>query len=150
VKDIAVQAVRNAVVHGIEAPDLRERGGKPAAGVVKIEFRSEGPQGYRLVIEDDGGGLSARRIRETAVRRGLVTSEEAARLEQKQLMALLFRPGFSTQEQTDENAGRGVGMNVVAELVKELKGRIAVATGEGRYTRFTIVLPPASADAAAA
>lgn len=150
VKDIAVQAVRNAVVHGIEAPDLRERSGKQAAGVVKIEFRAEGPQGYRLVIEDDGAGLSARRIRETAVKRGLVTSEEAARLEQKQLMALLFRPGFSTQDDADENAGRGVGMNVVAELVKELKGRIAVATGEGRYTRFTIVLPPADADAAAA
>jgi chemosensory pili system protein ChpA (sensor histidine kinase/response regulator) len=64
-------------------------------------------------------------------------------------MALLFRPGFSTQDEADENAGRGIGMNVVAELVKELKGRIAVATGEGRYTRFTIVLPPADAAAAA-
>lgn len=150
VKDIAVQIVRNAVVHGIEAPDLRERAGKAPAGVVKVEFRPEGPQGYRLVIEDDGAGLSARRIRETAVRRGLLTTEEAARLESRQLMALLFRPGFSTVEETDENAGRGVGMNVVAETVKELKGRIAVATGEGRYTRFTIVLPPADADAAAA
>jgi two-component system chemotaxis sensor kinase CheA len=150
VKDIAVQIVRNAVVHGIEAPDFRERAGKPAAGVVKVEFRPEGPQGYRLVIEDDGAGLSPRRIRETAVKRGLLTTEEAARLESKQLMALLFRPGFSTAEETDENAGRGVGMNVVAETVKELKGRIAVATGEGRYTRFTIVLPPADADAAAA
>lgn len=150
VKDIAVQVVRNAVVHGIEAPDLRERSGKQPAGLVKIEFRAEGPQGYRLVIEDDGAGLSTRRIRETAVKRGIVTTEEAARLESKQLMALLFRPGFSTQDDADENAGRGVGMNVVAELVKELKGRIAVATGEGRYTRFTIVLPPAAADAAAA
>lgn len=150
VKDIAVQIVRNAVVHGIEPSDFRERCGKSAAGVVKVEFRSEGPQGYRLVIEDDGAGLSARRIRETAVKRGLLTSEEAARLESKQLMALLFRPGFSTVEEADENAGRGVGMNVVAETVKELKGRIAVATGEGRYTRFTIVLPPAAADAAAA
>jgi two-component system chemotaxis sensor kinase CheA len=150
VKDIAVQIVRNAVVHGIEAPDLRERAGKAPAGVVKVEFRPEGPQGYRLVIEDDGAGLSPRRIRETAVRRGLLTTEEAARLESRQLMALLFRPGFSTVEEADENAGRGVGMNVVAETVKELKGRIAVATGEGRYTRFTIVLPPADADAAAA
>lgn len=149
VKDIAVQIVRNAVVHGIEEPDLRERGGKPAAGTVKVEFRAEGAQGFRLVIEDDGAGLSPRRIRETAVRRGLVTPDEAARLDSKQLMALLFRPGFSTQDVADENAGRGVGMSVVAELVKELKGRIAVATGEGRYTRFTIVLPPDAAAAAA-
>jgi signal transduction histidine kinase len=151
VKDIAVQVVRNAVVHGIEAPDLRERCGKAPAGLVRVEFRAEGPQGFRLVIEDDGGGLSPRRIRESAVKRGLVTPDEAARLDSKQLMALLFRPGFSTHDEADENAGRGVGMNVVAELVKELKGRIAVATGEGRYTRFTIALPPAdAADVAAA
>lgn len=149
VKDIAVQIVRNAIVHGIEDPELRERGGKPTAGTVKVEFRAEGAQGYRLVIEDDGAGLSPRRIRETAVRRGLVTPDEAARLDSKQLMALLFRPGFSTQEVADEHAGRGVGMSVVAELVKEMKGRIAVATGEGRYTRFTIVLPPDAAAAAA-
>jgi HPt (histidine-containing phosphotransfer) domain-containing protein len=150
VKDIAVQIVRNAVVHGIEAADLRERCGKAPAGLVRVEFRAEGPQGYRLVIEDDGAGLSPRRIRESAVKRGIVTTEEAARLDSKQLMALLFRPGFSTQDEADENAGRGVGMNVVAELVKELKGRIAVATGEGRYTRFTIALPAAEGAGAAA
>jgi signal transduction histidine kinase len=149
IKDIAVQIVRNAVVHGIEEPDLRQRAGKAQPGTVRVEFRPEGPQGFRLVIEDDGAGVSPRRIRETAVRRGMLTSEEAARLDSKQLMALMFRPGFSTQDDADTNAGRGVGMNVVAELVKELRGRIAVATGEGRYTRFTIVLPPTDAAAAA-
>jgi HPt (histidine-containing phosphotransfer) domain-containing protein len=153
VKDIAVQAVRNALVHGIEAPDFRERSGKPSIGAIKVGFRSEGPNGFRLVIEDDGAGVSLRRIRETAVRRGLLTSEDAARLESKQLLSLLFRSGFSTSEVEDEDAGRGVGMNVIAELVKELSGRVGVSTGEGRYTRFTIVLPalgaaPASALAA--
>ena len=62
-------------------------------------------------------------------------------------MSLLFRSGFSTQEVADEDAGRGVGMNVIAELVKELSGRVGVSTGEGRYTRFTIVLPSVSASA---
>ncbi len=145
VKDIAVQAVRNALVHGIEAPDFRERSGKPAIGVIKVGFRSEGPNGFRLVIEDDGAGVSLRKIREAAVSRGILTSEDAARLESKQLLSLLFRSGFSTQEVTDEDAGRGVGMNVIAELVKELSGRVGVSTGEGRYTRFTIVLPALAA-----
>ena len=141
IKDITVQAVRNALVHGIEAPDFRERSGKPGVGTIKVGFRSEGPNGYRLVIEDDGAGVSLRKIREAAVSRGILTSEDAARLESKQLLSLLFRAGFSTQEVEDEDAGRGVGMNVIAELVKELSGRVGVSTGEGRYTRFTIVLP---------
>ncbi|HUO78796.1 MAG TPA: ATP-binding protein [Steroidobacteraceae bacterium] len=148
VKDIAVQAVRNALVHGIEAPDFRERSGKAAVGSIKVGFRGEGPNGYRLVIEDDGAGISLRKIREAAVRRGILTSEDAARLESKQLLSLLFRSGFSTQEVADEDAGRGVGMNVIAELVKELSGRVGVSTGEGRYTRFTIVLPAIEAAAA--
>ncbi len=150
VKDIAVQAVRNALVHGIEAPDFRERSGKPAVGAIKVGFRSEGPNGFRLVIEDDGAGVSLRRIREAAVRRGILTSEDAARLESKQLLSLLFRSGFSTSEVEDEDAGRGVGMNVIAELVKELSGRVGVSTGEGRYTRFTIVLPALAAAPASA
>ena len=150
IKDITVQMVRNSLVHGIESPDLRTRGGKPAGGTIKVEFRSEGPAGYRLVVEDDGAGLSPARIRAAAVQRGLVTNEEAARLDSKQLLAFLFRPGFTTQDSVDEDAGRGVGMNVVAELVKELHGRVGIATGEGRYTRFTIVLPAPTAAAAGA
>ncbi|MBS0374935.1 MAG: Hpt domain-containing protein [Proteobacteria bacterium] len=141
VKDITVQAVRNALVHGIEAPDFRERSGKAAVGSVKVSFQSEGPNGFRLVVEDDGAGISLRRVREAAVARGILTSEDAARLESKQLLSLLFRSGFSTQEVADEDAGRGIGMNVIAELVRELNGRVGVSTGEGRYTRFTIVLP---------
>jgi two-component system chemotaxis sensor kinase CheA len=150
IKDIAVQAVRNALVHGIEEPDFRKRSGKAPTGTIKVEFRSEGANGYRLIIEDDGAGLNSRKIREAAITRGIVTSEEAARLEPKQLLSLLFRPGFSTQEVTDEDAGRGIGMNVVAELVREMHGRIGISSGEGRYTRFTIVLPAAGAAAAAA
>jgi two-component system, chemotaxis family, sensor kinase CheA len=150
VKDIAVQAVRNALVHGIEEPDFRKRSGKAPTGTIKVEFRSEGANGYRLIIEDDGAGLNSRKIREAATARGIVTSEEAARLEPKQLLSLLFRPGFSTQDVADEDAGRGVGMSVVAELVRELQGRIGISSGEGRYTRFTIVLPAIGVAAAGA
>jgi len=144
VKDIAVQIVRNALVHGIEEPAQRTELGKEPVGRVKVDFRIESDGGYRLVVEDDGAGLSARRIRETAVERGLLTADDARQLDQRQLLALLFRPGFSTMPEADEDGGRGVGMNVVADLVKSLKGRIAVASSEGRYTRFTIALPARS------
>jgi two-component system, chemotaxis family, sensor kinase CheA len=144
-KDITVQIVRNALVHGIEAPEVRSQAGKPAAGTVRVEFRSQGEEGYRLLVEDDGGGLSGKRIREAAVAKGLVSAADAEALDQRAMLGLLFRPGFSTLEETDEDGGRGVGMNVVADLVKSLKGRIAVASSEGRYTRFTITLPNSSA-----
>jgi HPt (histidine-containing phosphotransfer) domain-containing protein/PAS domain-containing protein len=141
VKDIAVQIVRNALVHGIEEPAVRAELGKAPAGRVSVDFKIEQDGGFRLVVEDDGAGLSARKIRETAVERGLLTADDARQLDQRQLLALLFRPGFSTMAEADEDGGRGVGMNVVADLVKSLKGRIAVASSEGRYTRFTIALP---------
>ena len=150
IKDIAVQLLRNAVVHGIETPDVRARDGKPATGSIRIEFRQDGDATYQLVVEDDGAGLSLERIRETALKRGLVTAEEAARLEPRQLIGLMMRPGFSTVEAADGDAGRGVGMNLVAALVKEHKGSIAVATGRRRFTRFTIGFPASSVQGAAA
>ncbi len=141
VKDIAVQAIRNCVVHGIETPELRQLGGKAATGTLTIHFKDEGAAGYRLVIEDDGAGLSLRRIREAAVERGILSADDAARLDSKQLLPLLFRAGFSTQAVADADAGRGVGMSLVAEIVKELNGRLGISSGEGRYTRLSVVLP---------
>jgi two-component system, chemotaxis family, sensor kinase CheA len=150
IKDIAVQLLRNAVVHGIEAPEERAREGKPAAGAIRLEFRDDGEGGYQLVVEDDGAGLSLDRIRESAVRRGFVTAEQAPGLEPRQLIALLMRPGFSTVDDADGDAGRGVGMNLVATLVKDLKGTIAIATGKGRFTRFTVGFPASAAQHGAA
>ena len=141
VKDIAVQAIRNSVVHGIEIPELRRIGGKAAAGTLTVQFCDEGAAGYRLIIEDDGAGLSLRRIREAAVERGILCAEDAARLDSKQLLPLLFRAGFSTHAVADEDAGRGVGMSLVAEIVKDLNGRLGISSGEGRYTRLSVVLP---------
>jgi chemotaxis protein histidine kinase CheA len=141
VKDIAVQAIRNSLVHGIETPDLRQIGGKAATGTLTVHFKDEGEAGYRLVIEDDGAGLSLRRIREAAVERGILGADDAARLDSKQLLPLLFRAGFSTQAVADEDAGRGVGMSLVAEIVKDLNGRLGISSGEGRYTRLSVVFP---------
>jgi len=107
IKDIAVQLLRNAVVHGIEAPDERAREGKPAAGSIRLEFRDDGVGGYQLVVEDDGAGLSLDRIRDSAATR-LRHRRAGAGLEPRQLIALLMRPGFSTVEDADGDAGRGV------------------------------------------
>jgi two-component system, chemotaxis family, sensor kinase CheA len=142
VKDVAIQIVRNAVVHGIETPDARQAAGKSDAGNVTVHFLTAPGEGYKLVIEDDGQGISSTRIKEAALQKGIITEAAAAKMEAKHMFRLLFHPGFSTRDTVTHDAGRGIGMSLVAELVRELNGKIAVATGEGKYTRFSILLPP--------
>jgi HPt (histidine-containing phosphotransfer) domain-containing protein/PAS domain-containing protein len=142
VKDVAIQIVRNAVVHGIETPDARQAAGKSEAGNVMVQFLTAPGEGFKLVIEDDGQGISAARIKEAALQKGIITEAAAAKMESKQMFRLLFHPGFSTRDTVTHDAGRGIGMSLVAELIRELNGKIAVATGEGKYTRFSILLPP--------
>jgi HPt (histidine-containing phosphotransfer) domain-containing protein/PAS domain-containing protein len=141
IKDIAIQAVRNAVVHGIETPAARTAAGKAQAGLVRLEFQDLGNGGFRLIVEDDGAGLSTERIKETAVAKGFISAEEAVGLDPKQVFALLFRPGFSTAATTSMDAGRGVGMNIVAERLRELGGRIAVSTAQAKFTRLNLTFP---------
>ena len=143
VKDIGVQAVRNAVVHGIESPDARLAAGKSPRGTVRLTFQDVGDAGYKLVIEDDGQGLSTERIKEAALKKGFITPERALTLDTKQIFSLLFHPGFSTVETATKDAGRGVGMNVIADLTSKLGGRVSVATSNGKFTRLTLTLPRA-------
>jgi two-component system, chemotaxis family, sensor kinase CheA len=144
VKDIGVQVVRNAVVHGIEAPAVRLAAGKPQQGVVRLSFLDAGEGGYKLIAEDDGQGLSTERIKEAALKKGFLTPEKAAALDTKQVFSLLFQPGFSTAETATKDAGRGVGMNVIAELTNQMGGRVSVATSPGKFTRLTMTLPRAA------
>jgi two-component system chemotaxis sensor kinase CheA len=142
VKDIAIQAVRNAIVHGIEPPAARQSAGKPAAGVVRLVFKGLGEGGYKLSVEDDGRGLVPDRIKEVALQKGFITPEQAPHLDAKQTFSLLFRPGFSTIENATKDAGRGVGMNLMADLMQQIGGRVGVATSVGKFTRLTMTLPP--------
>jgi two-component system chemotaxis sensor kinase CheA len=144
VKDCLIQMLRNAAVHGIEDVDTRRAASKEDIGVVKVEFRRSS-DGYELVFEDDGAGIATETLKAAAVRQQLVTAEEAAAMDTRTAMALIFRPGFSTQEQVSMDAGRGVGMDVVARSVYALGGRIAVSTHPGKYTRFKISLPAGQA-----
>jgi two-component system chemotaxis sensor kinase CheA len=141
VKDIGVQAVRNAVVHGIESAAERAAAGKPPQGALKLTFQDMGDAGYKLIAEDDGQGLSTERIKNAALKKGFITPEKAQTLDAKQVFALLFQSGFSTVEHATKDAGRGVGMNLMAGLMQQIGGRVAVATVPGKFTRLTMTLP---------
>jgi signal transduction histidine kinase len=140
IKDCLIQMLRNSAVHGIEAPEVRRAHTKDAQGSVRVEFRKLS-DGYELVFEDDGAGIAPEALRSAAVRQQLITEEEAAGMDTRSTMALIFRPGFSTQDGVSMDAGRGVGMDVVARSVYALGGKIGVSTHPGRFTRFKIVLP---------
>jgi two-component system chemotaxis sensor kinase CheA len=142
VKDCVIQMLRNSAVHGIEASDIRRAHTKDDVGVVRVDFRKSG-DGYELVFEDDGAGISPDQLKAAAVRKQILTEEEASSMDTRAAMALIFRPGFSTQEEVSMDAGRGVGMDVVARSVYALGGKIGVSTNPGKFTRFKIVLPAA-------
>jgi two-component system chemotaxis sensor kinase CheA len=144
VKDCVIQMLRNSAVHGIEASEIRRAHTKDDVGVVRVDFRKSG-EGYELVFEDDGAGISPDTLKSAAVRKQIITADEAAGMDTRAAMALIFRPGFSTQEEVSMDAGRGVGMDVVARSVYALGGKIGVSTNPGKFTRFKIVLPAAEA-----
>ncbi len=141
VKDITIQLVRNAVVHGIETPQQRIQAQKAETGLLSVEFTERGVEGFELIVHDDGRGLQLDRIKEVAVERGLITPAQAAMLDPRQTMALIFRPGFSTADKVTTDAGRGAGMDLVRILVAELGGRVGLASADGRFSKFKIWLP---------
>jgi len=141
VKDITIQLVRNAVVHGIEEPSERAKAHKAETGTLAVEFSPRDSDGYELIVQDDGRGLQLERIKEVAVERGLITPAQAAMLDPRQTMALIFRPGFSTADRVTTDAGRGAGMDLVRILVAELGGRVGLASAGGKFSKFKIWLP---------
>ena len=143
IKDCLIQMLRNAAVHGIEPPEVRRAHTKQDVGVVSVHFRKTG-EGYELVFEDDGAGIATEALKAAAVRKALISAEEARGMDTRAAMALIFRPGFTTQEDVSMDAGRGVGMDVVARSVYALGGKIGVSTHPGRFTRFKILLPAAA------
>jgi len=148
IKDCLIQMLRNAAVHGIESPDVRRTLTKASSGTVKVDFRKI-TGGYELVFEDDGAGITPQSLKAAAVRKQLVTEAAAERMDTRAAMALIFAPGFSTQEGVSMDAGRGVGMDVVARSVAGLGGKIGVSTHPGKYTRFRVVLPDVDPDSVA-
>jgi chemotaxis protein histidine kinase CheA/ActR/RegA family two-component response regulator len=130
--------VRNAVGHGIEPPDDRERAGKPRAGTITLEARREGNT-VVLSVQDDGRGLDHEAILAKGRRVGLIGPDEQPSVDR--LNGLIFHPGFSTRSEANSVSGRGVGMDVVAREVELLRGRIELTSGRGKGTKLTIQLP---------
>ena len=130
--------LRNAIVHGIEAPQPRIDAGKPEAGTLRLEVRQEGNE-VVLTLADDGAGLNIARIREKAIGLGLMRENE--RLTDQQIGNFIFRSGFSTAGAVTTDAGRGVGMDVVMSEITALSGRVGTAFQRGKGTTFTIHLP---------
>ena len=138
--DPLMHLLRNAIDHGIEAPDVREATGKPRRGAVLLLARQ---QGNHVVIEvgDDGPGLAERRILDVAIARGLVDPERVSDLERRDLLNLIFLPGFSTRAEVSALSGRGVGLDVVKTNLSRLSGLIDVETTPNEGTRFVLTLP---------
>lgn len=141
IKNIAVQLIRNSIMHGIEPEGERVAAGKPAIGRLRLRFHPLADRGCQLSFEDDGRGLDPDQLREAAVSRGFLDAEAAARLSSRQAIKLIFRSGFSTVVNPSVDVGRGMGMALVRRHVAQLGGRVALASKPGLQTRFRIILP---------
>ncbi len=138
ISDPLVHLIRNAVDHGIEPPDERERLGKPRVGTIKLTAYHEGNH-IVITIEDDGRGIDPEKIRKKAIEKGLISEDDI--LTKKEILNLIFEPGFSTAEKVTNISGRGVGMDVVKKNITKLKGIVDIESEVGKGTTVTIKLP---------
>jgi two-component system, chemotaxis family, sensor kinase CheA len=130
--------LRNNVDHGIEAPDERESLGKNRVGTISLNAYHEGNQ-IIIEVSDDGGGINLEKVRARGIKQGLISADD--RLSDREVIELIFTPGFSTADVVSDVSGRGVGMDVVKRNISRLKGVFDVDTAPGQGTRFTIKLP---------
>lgn len=140
ISDPLIHLIRNAVDHGIEPAEARIMKGKQAKGCVRLNSFHEDNQ-IVITLEDDGGGINPEIIKASAVRKGIVTMEEAERLSEQEIIRLIFQPGFSTAASVSAVSGRGVGMDIVRNQIERLNGLIHVQTEVNKGTCFTVRLP---------
>lgn len=140
ISDPLMHMVRNAVDHGIETKEARLKAGKPEAGTIRIEAKHEAGQ-VVIEISDDGKGLDGGSIAESAVRKGLITEEQAWELSEKEKLHLIFHAGLSTAKAVSDISGRGVGMDVVKTNINRLNGQIEISSDPGFGSSFRIKLP---------
>ncbi len=140
IKDPLTHIIRNAVDHGIELPEKRQSAGKSPQGCLKLRAFHEGGQ-VNIEVADDGAGLNLDRVKQKAVERGMVSPEKAARMGERELMNLIFLPGFSTARQVTNISGRGVGMDVVKTNIEKIGGTVDLHSSAGEGTTLKIKIP---------
>lgn len=140
VKDPLMHVLRNCIDHGIEPPQVRQRLGKPRQGTISLRAERQGNV-IVLEIADDGAGIDCNAVRQAAVKRGVLSAEEAAELNDEQAAELIFVSGISTAPLITEVSGRGVGLDVVRQNVEALQGHIEVRSTPGQGTTFILTLP---------
>jgi len=140
IKDPITHAVRNALDHGIETPEARAAAGKDPEGVLKLRASHEGSH-VIIEIGDDGAGIAVEKIRAKAIERGLITAGRAAQLTERELLQLIFLPGFSTAAAVTSVSGRGVGMDVVRTNVEKIGGKVEIDSRVGQGTTLRLRIP---------
>lgn len=140
ISDPLIHLIRNAIDHGIETPAERVKAGKPPKGMLRITA-SHQENHVIIAVEDDGGGIDLQKIKETAVKKQIITVQEAEALTEQEAINLIFNTGFSTSQTVSDVSGRGVGMDIVRSHIDKLNGIIDVKTKKGEGTKFIIKLP---------
>ena len=140
IKDPLTHVVRNAVDHGVESPEKRIAAGKPAEGRLFMRAFHEGGQ-VNIEISDDGGGIDPEKLRQKALQRGLVHPDQLARMGEREILNLIFLPGFSTAEKVTNVSGRGVGMDVVKTNIEKIGGAVDIHSKVGVGTTLKIKIP---------
>lgn len=140
IKDPLTHLLRNAVDHGLESPEQRQRAGKPEAGLLRLRAFHE--SGYVIVeISDDGDGVDLDAVLDKAMTRGLIRQEQAAVMSEREILDLIFLPGFSTAVHVTSISGRGVGLDVVRNNVERVGGTVDIQTRRGQGTSFKVKIP---------
>ena len=135
-----IHLLRNAVDHGIEAPEERLKLGKNRKGRIVIRAFDEGKR-IRIEVEDDGRGIDLEKVRSKAVEKGIVSEKESKELSDSRVLEFIFRQGFSTKDEITEISGRGFGMDIVRAKLEEIGGSVEVETTPGRGTKFSLYVP---------
>jgi len=140
-KDPLIHLIRNCIDHGVEKPDVRIRNGKPARGTIKISISQESGRKVDIVLCDDGAGIDREKLRESALKNSVVSSQNLDLMNDQEILNLIFRSGVTTSPMITDLSGRGLGMAIVAAKVEGLGGSITIESEAGQGTSFVISLP---------
>lgn len=141
IKDPVTHLIRNAIDHGIERADEREREGKPRFGTIKISSTEREGHNVGITISDDGKGIDIKKLKETAIQKGIISQKEASNMAEDEAIRLAFHSDISTSPIITELSGRGLGLGIVSEKVDKLGGQIQIESKAGQGTSFSLILP---------